>query len=248
MKRLLENSNRTLIGGHRGCISRYQENTLKALEEGIARGADYLEIDLQYTKDNQIVIFHDTCLEDKLKLSGSTNDYTLEELRKRTEINTLDEVLAWGKRNDIYFGLELKEIPIMMHEKSMEMLPVLIHCIKKYDMLQYVFVFGADYKVLKAIKAVENNISIGIIVPFVPHDPVALMEEMDAIIYISYVYNLTAEIVKNLQSHGYYVDGSTLKTKQCMNLAVSLGVNMIEVDDPCEWKEFLPNRKVKVGV
>ena len=248
MKRLLENSNRTLIGGHRGCFCRYQENTLKAMEEGITRGADYLEIDLQYTKDNQIVIFHDTCLEGKLQLSGSTMDYTLEELRKQTEINTLDEVLAWGRRNAIYFGLELKEIPVIMHGKIMKLLPALVDCIKKYDMLQNVFVFGADYKVLKAIKAMENNISIGIIVPFVPHNPVALMEEMDAIIYISYVYNLTGDIVKNLQSHGYYVDGSTLKTKQCMDLAVSLGVNMIEVDDPCEWKEFLPNRKVKVGV
>lgn len=243
MKLLLENSNRILIGGHRGCLREYQENTLKAMEEGIARGADYLEIDIQYTKDNQIVVYHDTSLEDKLQLCGATIDYTLDELRKCTEINTLDEVLAWGRSNDIYFGLELKEIPIKMHEKSMKMLPNLINCIKKYNMLNNVFVFGADYKVLKALKELEKQLTIGIIVPFVPHNPVALMKEMDATIYISYVHNLTPETVKALKQSGYFVDGSTLKTKQCMELALSLGVHMIEVDDPYMWKDFLLNKK-----
>lgn len=245
MKQLLETSNRILVGGHRGCLRSYQENTQKAMEEGIARGADYLEIDVQFTKDNQIVIYHDTCLEDKLKLIGSTSDYTLDALRKYTEINTLDEILAWGKSRSLYFGLELKEVPVQMQELSMKMLPSLIRCIKKYEMLQNVFVFGADYQVLKALKELEKQLMIGIIVPFVPYNPVALMQEMDASIYISYVYNLTPNIVKNLKDNGYYVNGSTLNTNRCMELALSLGVNMIEVDDPYTWKEFLLNKNGK---
>lgn len=245
MKQLLETSNRILVGGHRGCLRSYQENTQKAMEEGIARGADYLEIDIQFTKDNQIVIYHDTCLEDKLKLIGCTSDYTLDALRKYTEINTLDEILAWGKSRSLYFGLELKEVPVQMQELSMKMLPSLIRCIKKYEMLQNVFVFGADYQVLKALKELEKQLMIGIIVPFVPYNPVALMQEMDASIYISYVYNLTPNIVKNLKDNGYYVNGSTLNTNRSMELALSLGVNMIEVDDPYTWKEFLLNKNGK---
>lgn len=245
MKQLLETSNRILVGGHRGCLRSYQENTQKAMEEGIARGADYLEIDIQFTKDNQIVIYHDTCLEDKLKLIGCTSDYTLDALRKYTEINTLDEILAWGKSRSLYFGLELKEVPVQMQELSMKMLPSLIRCIKKYEMLQNVFVFGADYQVLKALKELEKQLMIGIIVPFVPYNPVALMQEMDASIYISYVYNLTLNIVKNLKDNGYYVNGSTLNTNRSMELALSLGVNMIEVDDPYTWKEFLLNKNGK---
>ena len=245
MKRLLETSNRILVGGHRGCRRSYQENTREAMEEGITRGADYLEIDIQFTKDNQIVIYHDTCFEDKLKLIGSISDYTLDEIRKCIEINTLDEVLAWGKSKDLYFGLELKEVPIQMQHVCMRMLPSLIHCIKKYEMLQNVFVFGADYQVLRALKELEKELMIGIIVPFVPYSPVALMEEMDASIYISYVHNMTHDIVKDLKEKGFYVDGSTLKTERCMELALSLGVNMIELDDPYMWQEFLLNKKGK---
>lgn len=249
MKHLLENSHRILTGGHRGCTCRYQENTLKAMEEGINRGADYLEIDIQYTKDNQIVIYHDTCLEDTLQLRGVVKDYTLKELRQRIEINTLEEVLTWGRENNVFFGLELKEIPVTMYENSRQMLPTLISCIKKHDMLDQVFVFGANYRVLKELKALEKQITIGIIVPFVPLDPVAMMKEMDALIYLSYVNNLTPEIVNNLKTNGYYIDGSTAKTEQTMELALNLGVDMVEVDDPYQWKDYLDkkdNRKVGV--
>jgi glycerophosphoryl diester phosphodiesterase len=249
MKHLLENTHRILTGGHRGCTCRYQENTLKAMKEGIKRGADYLEIDIQYTKDNQIAIYHDTCLEETLQLRGSVKDYTLKELRERIEINTLEEILTWGRQNNVFFGLELKEIPVTMYENSRQMLPTLISCIKEHDMLDQVFVFGANYRVLKELKVLEKQITTGIIVPFVPLDPVAMMKEMDALIYLSYVNNLTPEIVNNLKTNGYYIDGSTVKTKQTMELAINLGVDMVEVDDPYQWKDYLDkkdNRKVGV--
>lgn len=238
MKSLLENSRRILTGGHRGCSCGYQENTLAAMQEGRRRGADYLEIDIQYTADDKIVIYHDTCLEGKGGLHGYVQEHTLEELRAHIEINTLDEVLSWGMKNQIFFGLELKEVPIIMSEKNRRMLPKLIACVKAYKMEEQVFVFGANYQILKSLKSLEKQINIGLIVPFVPADPVLLMKEMDALIYLSYLYNMTPDIVRNLQSHGYYVDGSTVKDEQSMKLAVELGVNMLEVDDPSQWKAF----------
>lgn len=247
MKQLLESSQRMLTGGHRGCTCMYQENTLKAMKEGIKRGADYLEIDIQYTKDNKIVIYHDTCFKETLPLCGSVKDYTLSVLREKLEINTLEEVLTWGREHHVFFGLELKEIPVTMNEKSKQMLPAFLSCIKEHDMLEQVFVFGANYPVLKELKGLEKQITTGIIVPFVPLDPVVLMKEMDALIYLSYVNNLTPEIVTNLKQNGYYIDGSTVKTKQTMELAVSLGVDMVEVDDPYQWKDVL-YKKEKVGV
>lgn len=249
MKHLLENSHRILTGGHRGCTCMYQENTLKAMKEGIKQGADYLEIDIQYTKDNKIVIYHDTCFNETLPVCGSVKDYTLKELREQIEINTLEEILTWGRENNVFFGLELKEIPVTMYEKSKQMLPTLISCIKEHDMLDQVFVFGANYQVLKELKVLEEQINIGIIVPFVPLDPVAMMKEMDALIYLSYVNNLTPEIVNDLKTNGYYIDGSTVKTEQTMELAINLGVDMVEVDDPYQWKDYLDkkdNRKVGV--
>jgi glycerophosphoryl diester phosphodiesterase len=54
------NTTRTVeITGHRGSKSRAPENTLSALRQAIAEGADYAEIDVQTTADGVLVLFHD---------------------------------------------------------------------------------------------------------------------------------------------------------------------------------------------
>ena len=45
---------------HRGAQWLYHENTLIAFEKAIALGCDGVEMDIQITKDNKIIIFHDT--------------------------------------------------------------------------------------------------------------------------------------------------------------------------------------------
>ncbi len=73
---------------------------------------------------------------------------------------------------------------------------------------------------------------MGLIVPFVPEDPVELMKRMDALIYLSYIYNMTPQIVCDLQNAGFYVDGAILKDKKWVEAAVRAGVNMFELDHP----------------
>ena len=47
------------ISCHRGDHTHAPENTLKAYENAIKAGADYVEIDLRTTVDSQLVIMHD---------------------------------------------------------------------------------------------------------------------------------------------------------------------------------------------
>ena len=54
--------NRILVHGHRGARARLPENTLPAFEYAIKAGVDALEIDLQVTKDNILVVSHDPLL------------------------------------------------------------------------------------------------------------------------------------------------------------------------------------------
>ena len=67
MRKLIADRDHVLVGGHRGCACEYFENTIPAMKEGIRRGADYLEIDLQLTKDGEIVVYHDTELSKKCR-------------------------------------------------------------------------------------------------------------------------------------------------------------------------------------
>lgn len=44
------------IGAHRGGSREYFENTIPAFDNAIKQGCDFLEIDVQVTKDNKVVV------------------------------------------------------------------------------------------------------------------------------------------------------------------------------------------------
>jgi glycerophosphoryl diester phosphodiesterase len=52
-----------LVIAHRGACGYLPEHTLEAIAYGHALGADYLEIDVVATRDDQLIVIHDTTLE-----------------------------------------------------------------------------------------------------------------------------------------------------------------------------------------
>ena len=54
---------KTLIWGHRGAASCAPENTLESFALADKQGADGIELDIQMTRDGQIVVCHDETLE-----------------------------------------------------------------------------------------------------------------------------------------------------------------------------------------
>ena len=86
------------IGAHRGYSARYPENTLLAVQEGIALGADLVEVDVYLSHDGVPVIAHDSHLERCSNGTGNIHDYTLRELKQ----------LDFGvHRGIVYEGLHL---------------------------------------------------------------------------------------------------------------------------------------------
>ncbi len=65
------------IIAHRGGSLEAPENTLQAIEHGIAVGSDWQEIDVTLTCDGHAVVIHDDTLERTTDGSGSVSDHTL---------------------------------------------------------------------------------------------------------------------------------------------------------------------------
>ena len=70
------------IVAHRGYSDVYPENTLAAFEGALDIGVDYIETDLQMTKDGKIVLFHDDKLKRIVRRKGGIANYTYKQLRK----------------------------------------------------------------------------------------------------------------------------------------------------------------------
>jgi len=68
--------------GHRGYPRHYPENTLIGIEAAIAAGARYIETDIQLTKDQVPVLFHDRDLVRICGVPGTIADYTFEQLQQ----------------------------------------------------------------------------------------------------------------------------------------------------------------------
>ena len=62
------------------------------------------------------------------------------------------------------------------------------------------------------------------------------MKEMDALVYLTYVNELTPDMVHDLQKAGYYVSGAILRDKDLIDYAVSIPTDMFEHDHPEEFQ------------
>ena len=71
---------RPLVLGHRGASGYAPENSLEAFAKAIEQGADGIELDVQMTKDGEIVVIHDETIDRTSDGSGWVKDYTYEEL------------------------------------------------------------------------------------------------------------------------------------------------------------------------
>jgi glycerophosphoryl diester phosphodiesterase len=105
---------------HRGVVLEAPENTLPAISKAIELGCALAEIDLRYTADGEVVLFHDATLERTTDGTGSVSGKTLAELKKLdagarqadsfqgTRIPTLQEAIELA-RGRIQLYLDLKE-------------------------------------------------------------------------------------------------------------------------------------------
>ena len=69
------------VFAHRGYSGRYPENTMEAFRGAYEAGADGIELDVQLSKDGQIVIIHDETLDRTTTGKGYVKDHTLAELK-----------------------------------------------------------------------------------------------------------------------------------------------------------------------
>ncbi len=100
------------IIGHRGAAGTELENTLASMQVAKDYGVDTIEFDVRRTKDNKLVVFHDSDLHRVADNSSKINQLTLKELQKIPLINgahipTLDETL--DVVGDVHCIIEVKD-------------------------------------------------------------------------------------------------------------------------------------------
>ena len=71
-----------LVIAHRGNSAHRPENTLASFASALELGADFVEFDVQLTRDGEVVVIHDPTLDRTTDAAGRIGDLTLAEVKR----------------------------------------------------------------------------------------------------------------------------------------------------------------------
>ncbi len=74
-------SKRMEIYAHRGCSGDFPENTMAAFQAACATKADGIELDVQLTKDGELVVIHDEQIDRTTNGIGFVKDISFNQLK-----------------------------------------------------------------------------------------------------------------------------------------------------------------------
>ncbi len=164
------NVNRPLIFGHRGASKVAPENTLPAFEAAVRLAADGVELDVQYSSDGRLVIFHNTTLNKTSTGTGRVTAHTLDELRgldagswfgpqfAGTRIPTLDEVLDL-LRGKLLVNIELKSFDMASKGLAADV----VRTVRDHQMADQVVLSSFNPFILRAAKQTGPEIETGLL-------------------------------------------------------------------------------------
>jgi glycerophosphoryl diester phosphodiesterase len=207
------------IWAHRGASFYAPENTLEAFDIAVKQKADGIELDVQLSKDGELVVIHDETIDRVSDGTGFVKDYNLNELKKFnfgklfphfgfSAIPALEEVYRLLKPTDLIINVELKTGIIFY--KGIE--EKLIKLAKKMNMEDRIIYSSFNHYSLLKLREIKKDVKIGLLVSdlYVDILDYAVKLGADALHPIGYMLKLPGFIeeskAKNMKLHVWTVD------------------------------------------
>ena len=148
---------------HRGASGYEPENTLRSFKKAIELKSDAIELDVQLTKDNKLVVIHDDNVKRTTNGKGKVSEKTLKELKKLDagkgeKIPTLEEVFNLVKRKvKINIGLKGKDTA----KPASDLIKKYVRE-KKWKYSDF-FVSSFDFSELEEFYRINKSVRIGVL-------------------------------------------------------------------------------------
>lgn len=153
------------IWAHRGCSLRYPENTLSAFEAACRLPEIAgIELDIQLSKDGEIVVFHDETLGRIVGRQENLHDFTWKELQQlKPDLPSMRQVLELVKpyalEKGLQINIELKN-SILPYDGMEEKI---LSLVREYEMEDYVIYSSFNPGSLMKLKAADPTVRVGIL-------------------------------------------------------------------------------------
>ncbi|MDY4920595.1 MAG: glycerophosphodiester phosphodiesterase [Phascolarctobacterium sp.] len=232
---------------HRGFSGKYPENTMLAFKKALEAGADGIELDVQLTKDGELVVIHDEKVDRTTNGTGLVRDYTLEELRKLdasyiytgkmgfNPIPTFDEYCQWVKDTPLVTNIELKTgvYPYPgIEEKVLNML-------EKYELKEKVIISSFNHFSIIRMRELAPELKYGLLEESWLVNPGAYVASVGVPCYHPYHGSLTPETVVEIKSHNLEINTFTVNDEESVKRLRDLGIDIVIGNFPDMTKKVL---------
>ncbi|MCI6152655.1 glycerophosphodiester phosphodiesterase [Fusobacterium perfoetens] len=236
---------------HRGFSGCYPENTMLAFEKAVEVGADGIELDVQLTKDGEVVIIHDETIDRTTDGKGTVVSFTYEELQKFdasfkfrgqmgfNKIPTLREYFELVKDTNIITNIELKtgiNEYFGIEEKVWEL-------IKEYKLEEKVIISSFNHYSILRMKKIAPSLKCGLLSETWIVDAGKYTENLGIECYHPHFANMTKDIVKEIKSHGIEINTWTVNKEEDMRDLIEKGIDIIIGNYPDLAKKIINEYK-----
>jgi len=230
----LDLEDHTMVIAHRGASADAPENTLAAMELAISKGADWVEIDVQETRDGEVVVIHDSDLK---KIGGSglkVFESTLAELQSvdigswkdpsfsDQRIPTLKQLLELCK-DRINVVIELKYYG--REERLEERVASIVEAAGVQDQI---IIMSLSYPGIQKMKSLRPEWRIGLLASVSIGD----ITRLDADFFAVNANFASRAFIKHVHSRGKKLMVWTVNDAISMSAMMSKGVDGIITDKP----------------
>lgn len=230
------------IYAHRGMSGEYPENTMTAFQAALDAGVDGIELDVQMSRDGQLVIIHDEQINRTTDGSGFVKDLTLEELGGfdagswfstdfiGESVPSLRIVLEWlaEEGNHLTLNIELKNDIIAYEGMERKVLDL----IEQYKLEDRVIISSFNADSLRNVKQLNPNISIGYLIAGVKPDARTIAEEIEAdAIHCQPSFALSSYGAEAIEE-GFPLRVYTVNEREVQEQLIAVGVEVIMTDVP----------------
>jgi len=245
MLRGVELDDQVIVVAHRGAAGSAPENTLASIRQAIDDGADWVEIDVQETRDGQVIVVHDS---DFMKLAGDPIKVWEGDLERIQQIDigswfgprfsdqrvpTLERVLQEIDRGNSKLVIELKYYG---HDQQLEQR--VIDLVEAADMSRSVVVMSLKLEGVQKLKQLRPNWTGGLLAATKIGD----LTQLDADFLAVNQNMANAAFIRKAHKADKRVFVWTVNDPLSLSHWVSMGVDGIITDEPALAKDILAQR------
>ncbi len=229
---------------HRGATGYAPENTIAAFDKAVEMKADYIEIDVQRSKDGELVIIHDTTVDRTTDGTGKVKELTLEQLRaldagsfmgeqfKGEKIPTFEEIL------DRYHG----KVGILIELKAPELYPGMEESVAQelkernldHPQNEKIIIQSFNFESMKKMNQLLPKVPIGVLTSSITDTSEQALKEFSAYAdYFNPHYGIvTKDLVDQVHSLGMKISSWTVRSQEAADFLLSMDVDAIITDYP----------------